>query len=81
MKMDELVFLEVLEELEIAEYNNAGRVAQGFRHIRNPVDELNNEEFRNIYRLTKELFYFLVETIEPFLTPKVRNTDLGIHEK
>lgn len=81
MKMDELVFLEVLEELEIAEYNNAERVAQGFRHIRNPVDELNNEEFRNIYRLTKELFYFLVETIEPFLTPKVRNTDLGIHEK
>ncbi|KAJ8926223.1 hypothetical protein NQ314_021411 [Rhamnusium bicolor] len=44
--MDELVFLEVLEELKIAEYNNAGRVAQGFRHIRNPVDELNNEEFQ-----------------------------------
>lgn len=71
--MDDLIHLFVLNNLENAQgqqfHNNA-------RHPRDPFVALSEKQFINMFRLSKQLCNFLIDTLKPLMRPKLRNTDL-----
>ncbi|KAJ3647953.1 hypothetical protein Zmor_019795 [Zophobas morio] len=78
--MDELVQILEIEHLE----NLEGQVEHGRRlrrNPRNPFAELNERQFINMFRLTKQLTQYLINILQPFLTPPLRATDLNIQTK
>ncbi|KAJ8966179.1 hypothetical protein NQ317_006898 [Molorchus minor] len=77
--MDELVDLHLIENLENEEMREENHRINNI--FRNPFDELNNEQFRKMFRLTKQLCEYLILSLEPYIKPKVRNTDLIVTNK
>ncbi|KAJ8936288.1 hypothetical protein NQ314_012425 [Rhamnusium bicolor] len=75
--MDELLHLNLLEEMEEAEID-----VEDFQMIERPVGDpfaqLSNSVFLRIFRMSKELCQFLINSLEPYMTPSVRSTDLDI---
>jgi hypothetical protein len=77
--MDELMNIPLLENLEGAEIDN-----ENFRVPRaphNPFLGLSEANFIKDFRLSKNLCMFLIETLEPFMRPKRRATDLDIQTR
>ncbi|KAJ8964904.1 hypothetical protein NQ314_004543 [Rhamnusium bicolor] len=75
--MDELLHLNLLEEIEEAEID-----VEDFQMIERPVGDpfaqLSNSMFLRIFKMSKELCQFLINSLEPYMTPSVRSTDLDI---
>ncbi|KAJ8926231.1 hypothetical protein NQ314_021419 [Rhamnusium bicolor] len=75
--MDELLHLNLLEEMEEAEMD-----VEDFQMIERPVGDpfaqLSNSMFLRIFRMSKELCQFLINSLKPYVTPSVRSTDLDI---
>jgi hypothetical protein len=77
--MDELMNIPLPENLEVAEIDN-----ENFRVPRaphNPFLGLSEANFIKNFRLSKNLCMFLIETLEPFMRPKRRATDLDIQTR
>ncbi|KAJ8910058.1 hypothetical protein NQ315_013313 [Exocentrus adspersus] len=75
--MEEFVFLHLIQDLEEAEI----QANEGNRQKLNPRDpfvELDDDQFIKIFRLSKDLCRFVIESVTPFMSPKRRNTDLSI---
>jgi hypothetical protein len=77
-KMDELVMLEAIQRLENIEIQAEERHNIQNLNPLDPFEELSDHRFIQIFRLTKELCRFLINILEPFMKPKLRNTDLKI---
>ncbi|KAG5896588.1 hypothetical protein JTB14_024398 [Gonioctena quinquepunctata] len=73
--MDDLQYIAAIEDLEIAEQPVE-------RHNRfenlSPFEILNEDQFLQTFRLTKELCRFVIDTLTPFMRPQRRATDLSI---
>lgn len=76
--MEDLLHLELIEELENAEI---AVEAENNINIRDPVTELNEDQFQRLFRVTKDLFRFIVEIVQPYMRAKVKKTDLEVSEK
>ncbi|XP_018569895.1 putative nuclease HARBI1 [Anoplophora glabripennis] len=74
--MDELVYLHLLEQehLENEEQDDNNNV----NNLRDPFVELSDGQFRNMFRLSKDLVRYFIESIEPYMRPKLRATDLSV---
>ncbi|XP_031334651.1 putative nuclease HARBI1 [Photinus pyralis] len=78
LKMNELVFIEVLDNLAVVEDQDVARERRRLRaNIFNPL-ELSDFQFIQMFRLNKDLFDYLKNMIEPYMRPQLRNTDLSI---
>lgn len=73
--MDDLQYIANIENLENAE-NHIQRNNR-FNNV-DPFEVLNENEFIQIFRMSKELCRFLIETVEPFMRPQRRATDLSV---
>lgn len=76
--MDDLQFIAHLENLENADVqiNRHNR----FENI-DPFETLSEHQFLQLFRLTKRLCRYLIETLTPFLRPQRRPTDLSVTTK
>lgn len=73
--MDDIPLIINIEELENQE--NARQRHHRFEQ-EDPFEVLNEVEFIQIFRLSKGLCHFLIESLEPYMRPQRRNTDLSI---
>lgn len=72
--MDDLQCIANMENQEIAE------IQLGPYHRfdnTDAFDVLSEREFTQLFRLSKELCRFLIQTVEPHMRPQRRNTDLS----
>lgn len=77
--MEELMNVLAIRNLENAEQRNNRPHNQ--RNPRNPFEELNEKQFIKMFRLSKDLVLHLVESLEPYIQPAQRATDLDITTK
>ncbi|KAJ8943560.1 hypothetical protein NQ314_009707 [Rhamnusium bicolor] len=68
--MDDLQYIANIAENDIEQRHNR------FNYV-DPFEVLSEQEFIKIFRMSKELCRFLVETLEPFMKPPRRATDLS----
>lgn len=76
--MDEIVNLILLENLEHDENQQNIRIP---RNPRSAFDNMSERAFIKTFRLSKDLVDTLSNSLEPFITPKRRPTDLDIRSK
>lgn len=78
--MDELLYFNLLEEMEEAEIDIEDlHIVE--RHVGDPFTQLSNSMFLQIFRVSKELCQFLINSLEPYMSPAKRPTDLDISLK
>lgn len=77
--MDELVLLEAIENLEQQEIQ-AGERYRRFNRLC-PFDNMSDNKFLQMFRLSKELARYLINMLQPFMRTPTRNTDLDISTK
>lgn len=73
--MDELQFVGIVENLEIA--NEPIQRRNKFENV-DPFLILSEYQFLQTFRVSKELCRFIIATLTPFMRPQRRRNDLSI---
>jgi hypothetical protein len=60
-------------------YPTQRRTAEPFAG--DPLRELPERQFVKLFRVSKDLFNFIVTVVEPYMRPKSRPSDLSIHTR
>jgi hypothetical protein len=76
-KMDDLMMVNLMEDLE-----NEEEVDVPLRRTAgDPLRELPERQFVKLFRVSKDLFNFIVTVVEPYMRPQRRPSDLSIHTR
>ncbi|KAI4454129.1 hypothetical protein MML48_10g00014658 [Holotrichia oblita] len=77
-EMEELLYVNLINEVEDAELDEMELDPRHANDIRDPFVELTDRSFQTIFRLSKELCLFVITLLEPLMRPRMKPTDLDI---
>lgn len=74
--LDDLIHLAAIDALEQAEVLAENDHGRQFHAYDNPFEDLSDDKFVKLYRLTKPMTEGLVDLVEPFIEAPTRVSDL-----
>lgn len=77
--MNDQINLAAIAALEDAEFQAQGR--RRVYHYNDPLEELTENQFVNIYRLTPDIMRDLIQQLEPFIMEPTRLSSLSVSRK